>query len=48
MNSIEVPSNGQSRNGHSNGKFNTSPNGSPFNNNFMKQYNNDSNDTEEL
>lgn len=52
MNTIEVPSNGHTRNGNGhtngNGKFSSSPNGSPFNNSFLKKYNNDSNNAEEL
>lgn len=52
MNSIKVTSNGvKCANIQSNGngiKFNQSPNGSPFNNNFSKNYSNGSNETEEL
>lgn len=51
MKSIKVPSNGHSsHNNHSNGngtKYNQSPNGSPFKNNFMKNCNG-LNETEEL
>lgn len=50
MNSIKVPSS-NGHNVHSNGnnaKYNQSPTGSPFKNNFFKSYNNGTNETEEL
>lgn len=59
MHSIEVPKNGHSSNGHStnghnsnghNGsyKYNTTPNGSPFKNTFLKGYNSNVTEAEEL
>ncbi|XP_031634492.1 purine nucleoside phosphorylase-like [Contarinia nasturtii] len=49
MNSIKVPSsNGHNHSNGNNMKYNQSPTGSPFKNNFIKSYNNGSNETEEF
>lgn len=51
MNSIDVPKNGShtNGNGHSNSpKYSTSPNGSPFKSNFLKGYNSNVTEAEEL
>ncbi|XP_055323069.1 purine nucleoside phosphorylase [Sitodiplosis mosellana] len=52
MNSIKVPSDcHSSHSNHTNGnsaKYNQSPNGSPFKHNFLKNYSNGSNETEEF